>query len=309
MRRERKLAKRAKLQRKKPGLVRAFAAIGAAMSGLGLRRVLGLLLIVLAAALLWLGGKQVTRFITSRPEYAIDVSRLEVPELPEWCSDEVKRSVRDKPLAEGRYCIADPRLTAFLGRKCEANPWVRKVNYVRRAFPRRIEISLELRRPLCGVESLGRYYVIDEDAVRLPLSYRNWPVASRRMPAVKGVQTPPPEEGGVWDDDAVKGAIETLRAINASKVIARAVDITVVDVSNYGGRTNPRASEVVVYTSASHEILWGRAPTRKCYGELAVNQKVHTLERLLANSACAAGVQLNIRFPGGGIIRRTPANL
>ena len=279
------------------------------MDGLGVRRVLSLLLIVLVAALLWLGGKQVTRFIASRPEYTIDVSQLEVPELPEWCSDEVKRSVRDTPLAKGRYCIAHPGLTAFLGHKCEANPWVRKVNYVRRAFPRRIEISLELRRPLCGVESRGRYYVIDQDAVRLPLAYSNWPAASRRMPVVKGVQTPVPEEGDVWEDGAVKGAIETLRAINASKDVAKALDITVIDVSNHGGRVNPRASEVVVHTKASYEILWGRAPSRKCYGELTVNEKVRTLERLLASSACAPGVRLNIRFPGGGVIRQTPASL
>jgi cell division septal protein FtsQ len=274
------------------------------LAWLGFGRMLHVALFCIVALLVWLGSREVSNYVTSRPAYCVDVSKLSVGELPEWCSAELRQAILSKPLAEGVYSTTDPNLTAFLGRSCEANPWVRKVNAVRRAYPDRISVSLELRRPLCSVEARGGLYVLDKDAVRLPMAAPANPEQGTRLVAIKGVRSAPPAVGKPWDDEAIRGAISTLLALQANSQIASSVHIAAIDVSNYGGRVNPRDSEIVLHTDANQEILWGRAPTRRAFGELSVSEKLRSLERLLASSACPAGARLNIRFPGGGIIQR-----
>lgn len=265
---------------------------------IGLRRLACIAALALVLLALWLGSREIRRYVYSRPEHQVDTGRLRMKQLPPWCPEPMRKAMLNKPLVEGVFSIADPLLTEKIAAECKANPWVRKVHFVKKSFPDDIKIDIELRKPLCGVEAGERYVVVDKDAVVLPMSYRNWPTTENGMPVVRGVTSPTPEEGREWNDEAVEGAIETFLAIRDSRKILDRVSITMIDVTNYAGREDPRDSEIIVHTSGNHEILWGRAPNRKCYGELSVREKINTFERLAAGLGPSPG-KWDIRFPGG----------
>lgn len=294
----RSLAKRVDLRRKRGVIVGAFSALGKAVVWIGPNRLLSAAVLGLLVALSWLGAGEVSRWAQTQGAYDVDVSRLSVGKLPPWCDEEMGRlaladirsRLSDRSIAEGNLNITDPGLTLLLAERYASSPWVREVKSVRRSYPGRISVDFELRRPFCMVERGALVYALDQDAVRLP----RLPGERSYLPVIKGVRTIPPPVGREWADEAVKGAIDTLLAVQSS-----AVRIAQVDVSNYGGHVDNTKSEIVLLTAANQTIEWGRAPNSDRYGEVPVEEKLRSLREALASAP--EGAVIKVRFRGGGV--------
>jgi hypothetical protein len=209
--------------------------------------------------------------------YQVDLSRLQVVVKPDWAGEALGETLIPPP--RGSVSIFDPGLIPLLERHYRSNPWVESVISIRKVYPNSLEIKLELRRPVVAVESADHYYLVDRHGVRLPGSYRLLPKLLCTVIPVKGVNTPPPRAGERWSGQDVQAAAKVAHALIRNRV-ERLVEIMHIDVSNVGGRCDPRASEVVIWAKPCVPIQWGRA-SGEHFGELSAEQKIRNLRYVL----------------------------
>lgn len=170
----------------------------------------------------------------------------------------------------------EPEACAKIGRALETDPWVRRVNSVRRGNDLRIAVSCTYRLPAALVQLDGAFYLVDEERVRLPGVYRY----QESLPLIQGVEGEPPSPGGVWGGADLASGMALARLIAPE---AFAEQITGIQVHNYGGRRSPRDAHLVLTTDrAGRLIKWGSAPGEEIE-ENAARQKIailrHNFER------------------------------
>ena len=256
---------------------------------------------VLAVAVLAFMAHMTWEQVTGQPKYQVDLSAINIVNFPSWCTPKIKTLINESVSLSGRKSIFDRDLTAVVGRRYYESPWVDRLVWVRKAFPNTISVRVQLREPGVAVRQGGRYYVVDQNGVRLPLTYTTWPVNDVKCAFVTGISTAPPAPGKRWDDPAIADGIAVLDVI-AGDNLASALNITTVDLSNHGGRRDPRQSEIVLITEHRAQILWGRSPNAESFGELSVEQKLAKLDSFLRQNPNPANVNLVVRFPDGGAI-------
>ncbi len=256
---------------------------------------------------LWLAGLGVRSYVLAMPRYQIDTGELRVVDRPEWMPERIAADIRVPPELAGRFSVFDPRLVASVARGFTANPWVRQVQEVRKEYPNTIYVSLDLRRPVASVLIEGCWYLVDRDGVRLPGVDFGAPELPDPIPVMKGVRVGPPAPGRPWDDRGVLEGAVVGEIILASQTL-RAVDISEIDVSNAGGRVDPRAGEVVLRTKLGTRIVWGRTDLSEGM-KLSSQQRLEILENHLAEGLLRTypklqGIsEIEVRF-GQPIIRR-----
>jgi hypothetical protein len=75
------------------------------------------------------------------------------------------------------------------------------------------------------------------------------------------------------------------------------VQIARIDVTNSGGKVDPRESELLLVTPQNVKIKWGRAPRTHVFGELTVEAKIENLARVDRKFPGLRGVSVvNLRF-------------
>jgi hypothetical protein len=143
---------------------------------------------------------------------------IDIADKPAWLSDDDVCSINRIGLgAEGRN-LYDSDLSSALASHYEAEPWVARVNFVRRRYPDRLDVSLEIRRPFASVEAAGpagarRFHVVDAEAVELPIEPRADPYPD--APVIIGLRAgvAAPRSGNPWTGGNVSDAVAVLRAV------------------------------------------------------------------------------------------------
>lgn len=150
-----------------------------------------------------------------------------------------------------------PTLCKDIATALAAIPWVKEVRSVHRYADRRIEVDCTYRRPAALVQQGATFYLVDEDAVRLPGEYANDP----RYFIIQGAAARAPKPGRAWPGEDVPAALAVIRLLHAEPYREQ---ITGVLVDNYGGRQDPRRPHVLLATDrGGGRIVWGSAPGRE----------------------------------------------
>ncbi len=259
---------------------------------------------------LCVGGLYLCRsYVVASEKYRVVAPKLALPEpKPQWWEKGFEKQInRACAFAEGAS-ILEKSLLQQIADGYQRCPWVKQVRWVKKQFPNRVEASILIRWPRAAV-ALGarrglRYYLVGEDAVRLPKTYQHWPQPGLNVPFITGTGAAPPPPGRPWPERSVLHAIEIVGVLKSSNVIKNSVNITAVDVSNYEGRLDRTKSEFLVLAENNCVIEWGRAPGTDKPGELPVEEKIAKFERFLAEGNPTSNRTLDLRFAGRVVVSR-----
>ncbi len=236
------------------------------------------------------------------PGHRIDLSRWTVLDRPAWSTLDDVRAVRaGSGLASYKSSFYDAAALGTLGGYLAKAPIVRRVAGVRRVWPNRVEAVLELRRPVVAVLVPGKtalFVEADADGVALSTPSPVRPTREGRpLRLVLGAAGPAPAPGRRFGPDVVAAAslAESLDSCSEDGAAELVASLDRVDVSNYGARLKPGASEIVL--SASPPALvpgqpapkttrcvveWGRAGDREADGrEMPFHAKAERLSQAL----------------------------
>lgn len=227
------------------------------------------------ALVVMLVHREVFAFIAQRRQFSAPPIKTAL--VPRWATSQGQEMVRIDGAGRSLF---DPQLVEKVGRTFESNPWVRRVTSVERVFPDQLLIKFEYRRAHVAVRRENGFVLIDRDGVRLPGVYATPPACDRAV-QVTGVASLPPEPGQAWKDDALAAAVAMADYIPASSLLGR-LGIREVDVANYGGRLDPRRSELSLMTSGGCMLAWGRTPSTSKFGDLSTEEKLENLREILA---------------------------
>lgn len=226
------------------------------------RRVLVLLLIGVVVGSVAFGFGFLDRYvhtITQQRELKLDVV-LKNP--PAWASQQLIKGVCLSTGILSDDFLLDESLSDKWAQNLTQNPWVKRLNLVRKRYDGRLEIDCQLRHPLASIRDGQDIYYVDAEGIVLPA-----------LPLVGA-------EGHVVRLQGVKvGSLQVGTAVNTSDLLAgiqllamlRQVDqqmpmpdrlwgeLAVIDVSNFQGRLSQAESHLVLYTDNNTEIRWGAA--------------------------------------------------
>jgi hypothetical protein len=176
----------------------------------------------------------------------------------------------------------------------EASPWVERVVRVRRVYPDRFRVELELRRPAVLVASDEGLVPVDREGVRLAALDSEAPeLRALWLPTLLGVASKPPPLGVRWRDRALDEGLALVEHMRKDYLegISRSVRFESLDVSNVGGRADPLESEVSFITPERVVLEWGRSPASPLPDALGFEEKLRQLRNVLVEFPGLAGVQ------------------
>ena len=205
--------------------------------------------------------------VREEPGYQVSAASLRLVDGPSWMTPgilaELDVGLLDPDFPQ-RFSLLDAGVTARIAAAYERCVWVRRVKRIEKHDPRvdpgrpPLEIVLEFRRPLAFVQTPRGYALLADDGVRLPGMYAQSQLGADRLLVVSGVSSRPPEVGETWADAALTAGLAVADAVAPKRAAFR---LASVDVSNVGGRRDPREAEVALVTAAGTRIKWGMAPS------------------------------------------------
>ena len=206
---------------------------------------------------------------------------------PAWMSDALAKRISDAARPAGAHSAFDHQLLVDTARALQADPWVRDVRQVRRAYGQRpgdtLEVDCAYRVPTALVKWQDYYWLVDGDGYKLPDQYTR--DQARRvmvdkdnkltLRVIQGVAHPPVESGNLWPGDDLAAGLEMVKLLAGRNY---AEELPVVDVSNFNGRNDPQGSQIVLVTRYGTAVRWGRTPSAKDYFvEVPTSQKLQSL--------------------------------
>lgn len=202
------------------------------------------------------------------------------------CRPEAARAFHELGNYAAGRSVLDPTLLRELKDAYLRCPWVKRIITIERIFPGQVGVEFVARNPYAQVLKGGYYWLIDDEGVMLPVEGVREPRPG--MPVVRGDIDLRPQDGAVWDDSGVLGALQALQTIRGSALVqALPVAEIVVTRAEYldrlsrPGRSRPRLE---IVTSNGMNILWGTAG-EEYPGELKDAEKIALLRQLVADGA------------------------
>lgn len=228
---------------------------------------------------------------------------------PAWMTDLVAHNLAESFRPEKPSSVFERQTLVDVNARLKANPWVSKVRSVRRAFGEsagdRIEVDCDFRTPVALVyDNDSRYWFVDEKGVKLPewfdaeqLGQILFAGGKVNLRIIEGIRNPAPvQPGKLWTGDDLLAGIDLARLLQG---LAYAEEILRINVSNYGGRIDPREAQIVLMTRHGSEIRWGTAIKRSDrIVEVAVERKLEVMKQIVAKFGRVDAGQpwIDIRF-------------
>ncbi len=233
-----------------------------------------------------------------------------VKNRPRWMTDSVVDRIVVAARPVSNRSAFDRQLLVDARRSLEANPWVIRVNQVRRAYTHKpgdtLEIDCEYRTPVALVHWGTYYWLIDREGFKLPEQFPAANVPREIMGSddrvnlrvIEGVRRAPPEVSHKWPGEDLAAGLEMIGVLFNRPYTE---DIIKISVTNFGGRIDPREPQIVLTTRFNTNIYWGRLPSDKdAFIEVRPEQKLEYLKTAFERSGRADMKQpwLDLRFDG-----------
>jgi len=218
---------------------------------------------------------------STRPPRAVLVNR------PAWMSEFLADEIARCAQPIGLHSAFDHDLLVQTTSLLEANPWVRRVKEVRRVYGQQpgdtIEIDCDYRAPAALVQWGDKYALVDNQGIQLPEAYGASdlskimfaPDGSLAVRIIQGVGHAPTEAGRTWPGEDLAAGLEIAKLLSGQ---VYAEQIRRIDVTNYDGRQDAQAAQIVLLTQYNTQIRWGRGPGAKdAFIEVPASVKLNAL--------------------------------
>jgi hypothetical protein len=236
------------------------------------RMTLHVLGVVLFAGVLAGGFYFLKRYVGREVAFESTPPKVVLSNRPAWMSDFLAGQITKAIRPQGGHSALDRRMlqdvVEMLGQDEHIAPWIRKVNQVRLVFGRQpgdtLEVNCEYRVPIALVQSKDSYFLVDEQGVLLPEHYTDKQVERIifgqdglvNIRVVQGVRSERPERAGMpWAGADLAAGLDLVKLLHG---LAYAQDVTRIDVSNFKGRQDPQAAQLVLITRYNTQLRWGR---------------------------------------------------
>ena len=264
------------------------------------------ILIVVAVSLFALLCHEGSQYAEDLPYWTVDPAFIHLAQRPSWISDDIENDIFDVPCLSRSFSIFEPGVTARIAAAIERSPWVRNVRAVRKQFPNRLDIEMELRKPVAYVDYRGTFHAVDRTGVRVPGSFRKLDDTPWRLPCILVADREPPDLGAQWDSDLVRCAVDVADAL----VVARdelPVQVAAIDVRSRWDRGKPQRN-VTLYTLNGPRIFWGSPPDLRQHGEPTTDERVDNLIAFAAlyDADLASLEYIDLRFGSTAWYRERP---
>lgn len=216
------------------------------------------------AGLVW-GFSRLDESVSRLPMYQMTSESLRLVEGPPWMTPAILADLDIRDQLPQRFSLLAPDICGRVARAYEQVVWVERVERVEKRDPRvspdepPLEVQLKFRRPVAFVEGNRGAYLVDAQGVRLPGVYPEAPrLGDCTLLVIRGVNSAPPTPGHAWLGGSVLAGVRVAEAVAPQQEVYR---VTTIDVANYGGRRDPRDTEIALYTKNGTRIKWGKAPS------------------------------------------------
>lgn len=236
------------------------------------------------------------------PAYQLTIDEIVVTPQPAWIQGNVKADVvRDAGLTD--LNLRDRQLLDKVTRAFALHSWVAKVNRVEKAYPSRLTIDLEYRKPVATVE-IGEAMAggergllfIDRDSVLLPSDHFSPAQARGYLRISAGDVLPTGVYGTPWGSARILGAARIADVWGEAWQPLRLYRIVI--------KEDPNAESIYeLHTKDQARVIWGRPPGEETRGEPTAAEKIALLTNYVAKNGpldkSASAAPLDLRHPAG----------
>lgn len=210
------------------------------------------------------------RYVEHKVVFSKQPPAVVLKNRPTWMSDFLAEQIVKTARPQGTHSAFDHQLLVDTVAMLRANPWIGEVRQVRRAYGRGpgdvIEVDCEYRAPVALVAWQGYYWLVDGNGVKLPEVFSLADVprivtgsdGRMNIRVVEGVRHPPPESGARWNGEDLHAGLELVKLLFGRPYTEEVVK---VDVSNFAGRNDAKAAQLVLITRQNTHVRWGQAVT------------------------------------------------
>jgi hypothetical protein len=260
----------------------------------------------------WLGTFAVVAYGLHRLEpYARSIkiadTAIEWVGVPDWLSEENWKDVLGD--LEARVDLDpetqpyDDTVCSWVAQRLAGSAWIERIRRVSKQNDGRVKVQAEFRKPFAMVENDGVAYLVDAIGVRLPAQWASSGLNRVGWLAIRGARATVPRAGERWVGGDVAAGLKLARFLyheeNAGRMPFRE-SIVAIDVSNFGGRKDPRAGRLQLVTINPRSCIhWGSAPGQEHDVESTAELKLAMLCRLYEEGRLPDRVPIDVRADDG----------
>ena len=183
----------------------------------------------------------------SMPKFQIRSTHLELKQLPKWIFPYTKQ-IRPIDLPKNLH-ILKPELTKNIAQAYLRNPWVSKVQEIRKEYPHSIHVKLSLRRPVAWVATPNQKYLSDIHGIRLPVEKRLH--EKTNLPVIVGIEEATPSTGKAWQSFSIKAALKVAAYLSKNGILK------LFGIRKIVLRKNQEKKQIVLIMAKDIQIIWG----------------------------------------------------
>ena len=248
------------------------------------------------------------------PSYQVSAQSLRLVKGPAWMTPSILAELNVAsldPEFPDHFSLLDEGMSERIAAAYLRCPWVECVERIVKHDPRvdpdtpPLEVFLKFRRPIAFVQARDGFYLVDDKGVRLPGAYRDPHLGATPLLVIQGVTALPPAVAQKWADAGLLAGVRVAEAVDPRR---ETFHLTCVDVSNVGGRRDPRDTEIALFTANQTRIKWGKAPTQEAamLQEKTPEEKVAYLDYVYKRlNGQVDGVLAYIDIPSEVVLRRS----
>ena len=250
-----------------PGLTERFGQIWQSEHLGWMKKKLGILiLLVLLAVLVGFGFSFLERYVQQVNRSRQVKLKVELEDPPRWASRELIENVCLSTGIRQDDDFSDPELVKSWNANLAQNPWVKKINSLRKRYDGLLKIDCELRQPIASIQAGAKLCYVDVEGVLLPVVPLEG--SEGHLVRLQGCNLKSISTGDYIKSESLLAGIEVLTEIrNTDNQLPREdqlwEELAVMDVSNFEGRIAKGESHLVIYTADNTEIRWGAAKNRE----------------------------------------------
>ncbi|MGB7346212.1 MAG: hypothetical protein WBD20_18485, partial [Pirellulaceae bacterium] len=216
--------------------------------------------------------------------YGVDTTAFQVSSPPEYIRSDIVQTVY-KDTAMENLSLLDSQATAKIASAFSTNPWVRRVNSVRKLPGGQIDVRLDYRKPVAMVHVISKhpdvvgsaFFAIDGEGVILPSELSANDTRDFIRISVPG-SYPSGSAGRKFGDFRVESAARVAAIIapfNARTTENRPAIITTIGV--HGDPRLTTVPQLELVTASGKKKFWGSPPGMELPGEPSAETKFRGL--------------------------------
>ena len=212
-----------------------------------------------AFAAIVIGLVLLDRYVEKAAPVSDQTPLIELVDVPVWVNDRLKEKIYIAARANDEDLKLDEDVAWSVQKNIETLvAWLDDVKV--QTTHARLVIRARWRRPLALVKRGLRSFYVDTELVVLDFV----PMQSLPIVKVEGVSVAAevPAPGQTWQREDLAAAVAVLDRLDRMDGLVTPdkpllYEIDRIDVSNFNGRHNSRASHIILYAKDNTEIIWG----------------------------------------------------